>query len=51
MKKIFQLAIETANQQLDDDVQLQGVTAKIQPENAFEASKKLCKMLKVNEFL
>lgn len=46
MEKIFHLAIEAANQELED-VRLHGVTNNIEANNAFESSKKLCKMLKV----
>lgn len=45
MEKIFQKAIDDANA-ANEDIQLSPVTAAITPGNAFETSKKLCKMLR-----
>ncbi|XP_017856484.1 PREDICTED: glutamate receptor ionotropic, kainate 2 isoform X1 [Drosophila arizonae] len=45
LEKIFHLAIEKANEQ-NEELNLHGVAVSIEPNNAFEASKKLCKMLR-----
>ncbi|XP_055852897.1 glutamate receptor ionotropic, kainate 2-like isoform X2 [Episyrphus balteatus] len=45
MEKIFQKAIDDANE-VNEDIKLSAVTAAITPGNAFETSKKLCKMLR-----
>lgn len=48
MEKIFQIAIDKANEE-NDELQLNGITIAIEPNNAFEASKKLCKTLRVSK--
>ncbi|XP_017849652.1 glutamate receptor ionotropic, kainate 2 isoform X2 [Drosophila busckii] len=47
LEKIFQLAIEKANE-ANEELKLHGVAVAIEPDNAFETSKKLCKMLRQN---
>ncbi|XP_017466908.1 PREDICTED: glutamate receptor ionotropic, kainate 2 isoform X2 [Rhagoletis zephyria] len=48
MEKLFQLAIDKANEDSGGALQLHAITAAIEPGNAFETSKKLCKMLRQN---
>ncbi|XP_067617877.1 glutamate receptor ionotropic, kainate 2 isoform X2 [Eurosta solidaginis] len=48
MEKIFQMAITKANENSDGALELHGIAVSIEPGNAFETSKKLCKMLKQN---
>ncbi|XP_055904035.1 glutamate receptor ionotropic, kainate 2 isoform X1 [Eupeodes corollae] len=45
MEKIFQKAVDDANEG-NEDIKLSAVTAAITPGNAFETSKRLCKMLR-----
>ncbi|KAH8358943.1 hypothetical protein KR093_003431, partial [Drosophila rubida] len=47
MEKIFHLAIDKANDE-NEELNLHGVAVAIEPNNAFETSKKLCKMLRQN---
>ncbi|XP_065364319.1 glutamate receptor ionotropic, kainate 2 isoform X1 [Calliphora vicina] len=47
MEKIFQLAIAKANEE-NGDLRLNGITIDIEPNNAFETSKKLCRILRQN---
>ncbi|KAH8418012.1 hypothetical protein KR222_010349, partial [Zaprionus bogoriensis] len=47
LEKIFHLAIEKANGE-NEELNLHGVAVAIEPHNAFETSKKLCKMLRQN---
>ncbi|XP_037948866.1 glutamate receptor ionotropic, kainate 2-like isoform X1 [Teleopsis dalmanni] len=47
LEKVFHLAVEKANEN-NEDLKLHGVTTSIEPGNAFDTSKKLCKMLKHN---
>uniref|UniRef100_A0A1A9V4Z1 Receptor ligand binding region domain-containing protein n=1 Tax=Glossina austeni TaxID=7395 RepID=A0A1A9V4Z1_GLOAU len=47
VERIFQLAINNANPDMED-MYLNGVSISIEPGNAFETSKKLCKMLRQN---
>ncbi|XP_032596032.1 glutamate receptor ionotropic, kainate 2 isoform X1 [Drosophila grimshawi] len=47
LEKIFHLAIAKANEE-NEELKLHGVAVAIEPNNAFEASKKLCKMLRQN---
>ncbi|XP_034487556.1 glutamate receptor ionotropic, kainate 2 isoform X2 [Drosophila innubila] len=47
VEKIFHLAIDKANEE-NEELKLHGVAVAIEPNNAFETSKKLCKMLRQN---
>ncbi|XP_064550382.1 glutamate receptor ionotropic, kainate 2 isoform X2 [Drosophila montana] len=47
LEKIFHLAIGKANEE-NEELKLHGVAVAIEPSNAFETSKKLCKMLRQN---
>ncbi|KAL9891638.1 glutamate receptor ionotropic, kainate 2 isoform X3 [Glossina fuscipes] len=47
VERIFQLAINNVNPDMED-MYLNGVSISIEPGNAFETSKKLCKMLRQN---
>ncbi|KAM7360866.1 glutamate ionotropic receptor kainate isoform 2-T4 [Cochliomyia hominivorax] len=47
MEKIFQIAIAKANEE-NGDLGLNGITVAIEPNNAFESSKRLCKILRQN---
>ncbi|XP_062125741.1 glutamate receptor ionotropic, kainate 2 isoform X1 [Drosophila sulfurigaster albostrigata] len=47
LEKIFHLAIDKANEE-NEELKLHGVAVAIEPNNAFETSKKLCKMLRQN---
>lgn len=46
LEKIFHLAIDKANEE-NEELNLHGVAVAIEPNNAFDTSKKLCKMLRV----
>lgn len=48
MEKIFQIAIDKANEESGGALELHGIAVAIEPGNAFETSKKLCKMLRVS---
>ncbi|XP_053945127.1 glutamate receptor ionotropic, kainate 2 isoform X1 [Anastrepha ludens] len=48
MEKLFEMAIAKANEDSDGALQLSGISVPIQPGNAFETSKKLCKILRQN---
>nr|AKI28993.1 ionotropic receptor CG5621 [Bactrocera dorsalis] len=48
MEKIFQIAIDKANEESGGALELHGIAVAIEPGNAFETSKKLCKMLRQN---
>ncbi|XP_030558727.1 glutamate receptor ionotropic, kainate 2 isoform X1 [Drosophila novamexicana] len=47
LEKIFHLAIGKANEE-NEELKLHGVAVAIEPSNAFETSKKLCKILRQN---
>ncbi|XP_030369659.1 glutamate receptor ionotropic, kainate 2 isoform X2 [Scaptodrosophila lebanonensis] len=47
LEKIFTLAINKANEE-NEELNLHGVAASIEPGNSFETSKKLCKILRQN---
>lgn len=50
LEKIFHLAIGKANEE-NEELKLHGVAVAIEPSNAFETSKKLCKILRVGKNL